>query len=76
MAREKTSPWHSFTISGTTHKVRMVRQYDGQRGTVWRDYQNERGHAVCIQARGPGGRRSAPEKATARTAASRFAGNP
>jgi hypothetical protein len=68
-------PWHSFTIFGTARMVRMVRQYDGGGGTVWRDYQNERGQVICVQAKGPGGKRTLADKATARVAANRFAGN-
>lgn len=75
MTQKKAAPWHSFTILGTVRRVRMARQYDGQRGTVWRDYENERGQVVCVQAKGPGGKRTAADRATARAAANLFAGN-
>jgi len=74
-AKPRTPPWRTFTILGTPRKVRMVREYDGQRGTVWRDYQNERGQVIAVQAKGAGGRRKAAEESTARQAANRFAGN-
>jgi hypothetical protein len=70
----KPHPWHTFTILGTPRKVRMVREYDGQRGSVWRDYQNDRGQVICVQAKVPGGRRKVAGARTARTAANKFAG--
>ena len=70
----KSHPWHTFTILGTKRKVRMVREYDGQRGSVWRDYQNDRGQVICVQAKAPGGRRKSTETRTAMFAAEKFAG--
>lgn len=68
--------WRSFTIGGAEAKVRLVREYSGQRDSVWRDYQNDRGRVLCIQARRPGARRAETEKVTAHQAARRFAGFP
>jgi hypothetical protein len=55
-------------------KVRLVREFVGQRGTLWREYANERGQRIVVEARGPGGRRAASKAVTAREAAQRFAG--
>jgi hypothetical protein len=55
-------------------KVRLLREFGGGRGTVWREYADQRGRRTIVQAKGPGGRRKAPRKSTERTAAQRFAG--
>lgn len=66
--------WRSFRVGAAETKVRLVREYSGQRGSVWRDYQNDRGQVLCVQARRSGAVRAAAEKITAQTAARRFGG--
>ena len=65
--------WHTFKVLGKPRKVRMASQYDAG-GRIWRDYVDDRGQRVTVEARGLDRRRSAPETRTAMMAAEKLAG--
>jgi hypothetical protein len=56
--------------------VRLVREFEGQRGTLWREYAHQDGRRIIVQAKSPGARRAASSKDTARIASRRLKGCP
>jgi hypothetical protein len=48
--------------------VRLIREFEGSRGGVWREYATGRGRVV-VEARAPGMKRKRSKAATAREAA-------